>query len=131
MQLDFSVRLDPSQILPSLLFSHPKLRRFTIRFYPMGEILNLLSQVYNTLLVDKNHRNPSAAQAASSLARCALAAIMVSFLENLIDGIGIGWTFTFMGGLCLASTGLFWVDWKWGMKWRQRALAKSRERGHA
>lgn len=77
------------------------------------------SKVYNTLLVDKNHRSPAAAQASSNIVRCTLAAVAVSFLQDLIDAVGIGKTFTFMAGLCLAATGLFLVDYKFGTIWRQ------------
>lgn len=72
--------------------------------------------------MDKNHRTPAAAQAASNIVRCALAAIAVSFLQNMFDAMGVGWTYTLLGGLCLVITGLFFVDYQWGMVWRQRAL---------
>ncbi len=68
------------------------------------------SKIYNTLLVDKNHPTPAAAQAASNLVRCALTAVAVSFLQDMIDAIGIGWTFTLMGGLCLIAVGLLFID---------------------
>lgn len=87
------------------------------------------SQIYNTLLVDKNHRSPAAAQASSNIVRCALAAIAVSFLQDLVDAIGIGWTFTFMGGLCVVALGLFIVDYRWGTSWRQRHLPTAAREG--
>jgi hypothetical protein len=79
-------------------------------------------QIFNTLLVDINHRSPSAATASTSLVRCAMAAIAMAFLEDLIKAVGIGWTFTFMGGLCLICLGLFALDYHKGMSWRQKAL---------
>lgn len=79
-------------------------------------------QIYNTLLVDKNHREPAAAQASSNLVRCTLAAIAVSFLQQLIDRVGVGWTFTLMGGLSLVATGCFAVDYHFGTVWRQQRL---------
>lgn len=72
--------------------------------------------------MDKNHRTPAAAQAASNIVRCALAAIAVSFLQDMIDVMGIGWTYTFLSGLCVVIMGLFWVDYYRGMVWRQRSL---------
>lgn len=80
-------------------------------------------KIYNTLLVDKNYRSPAAAQAASNIVRCSLAAITVSFLQDIIDTMGIGWTFTFMGGLCLVALCLFLIDYHRGTLWRQRSLA--------
>ncbi|KAI1414615.1 multidrug resistance protein [Hypoxylon sp. FL1857] len=92
-----------------------------------GLCMQLDFSVYNTLLVDKNHRNPAAAQASSNIMRCTLAAITVSFLQNLIDTLGIGWTFTFMGGLCLVVVSLFLVDYHKGTQWRQRNASPTQE----
>jgi hypothetical protein len=72
--------------------------------------------------VDINHRSPSAAGASTALVRCGLAAIAVAFLEDMIQAIGIGWTFTFVGGLCFAVLGLFGVEYCKGMEWRREAL---------
>ncbi|KAI1391443.1 multidrug resistance protein [Hypoxylon trugodes] len=87
-----------------------------------GLCMQLDFSVYNTLLVDKNHRTPAAAQASSNIVRCTFAAITISFLQNLIDAISIGWTFTFMGGLCLVVAALFLVDYQVGTRWRQRSI---------
>jgi hypothetical protein len=73
-------------------------------------------------VVDINHRSPSAANASTSLVRCALAAIAIAFLEDMIQAVGIGWTFTFLGGLCLVVLGLFSLEYYKGMAWRQAAL---------
>lgn len=54
-----------------------------------------------------------------------MAAIVVAFLQNLIDALGIGWTYTFMAGLCVIVTGLFLVDYLYGTAWRQKYLSKS------
>lgn len=70
-------------------------------------------KIYNTLLVDKNHRTPTAAQA--SVTSCAV--IAVSFLQDIIDALGIGWTFTFI------VIGIFLIDYKRGMRWRQNGIA--------
>lgn len=86
----------------------------------LGLAMQLDFSIYNTLLVDKNNRTPAAAQASSNIVRCGLAAIVVAFLQNLIDAIGIGWTFTFMGALCVMVMGLFFVDYRQGMIWRQK-----------
>nr|OQO27410.1 hypothetical protein B0A51_05046 [Rachicladosporium sp. CCFEE 5018] len=83
----------------------------------------LLITIYNTLLVDKNPRNPAAAQASSNILRCGFAAIVIAFLEVAFTGIGIGWTFTIMSALCLICLALFAVDYAWGFAWRQLALA--------
>ncbi|KAL4923586.1 major facilitator superfamily domain-containing protein [Aspergillus undulatus] len=92
-----------------------------------GLVMQLDFSVYNTLLVDKNHRSPAAAQAASNIIRGALSAIMISFLQNMIDKIGIGWTFTFQAGLCLMAAVLFLMDYRYGMQWRQKFREKERQ----
>ncbi|OQE43385.1 hypothetical protein PENCOP_c003G04449 [Penicillium coprophilum] len=85
----------------------------------LGLVMQLDFSIYNTLLVDKNNRAPAAAQASSNIVRGAMAAIAVSFLQDMIDKLGIGWTFTFMGGLSLLASALFWIDYEKGAGWRQ------------
>jgi hypothetical protein len=70
------------------------------------------------LLVDINHKAPSAAQASNNIVRCALAAIMVAFLQDMIESIGIGWTFTILGSSNALSTLLYLKDRSSGMAWR-------------
>ncbi|KAI1311516.1 multidrug resistance protein [Xylaria venustula] len=65
-----------------------------------GLVMQLDFSIYNTLLVDKNHRNPSAASASSNIVRCTLGAVIVAFLQDCIKSLGTGGTFTLMGGLC-------------------------------
>ncbi|KAJ4164824.1 hypothetical protein LMH87_006480 [Akanthomyces muscarius] len=96
----------------------------TIQFI-LGMCMQLEFSIYNTLLADKNHRHPAAAQAASNIIRCAFAAIMVSFLDRMIHTFRIGWTFSFMGGLCILVVALFAVDFHFGARWRQHLLSEA------
>lgn len=50
--------------------------------------------------------------------RCTLAPIAVAFLQDMIDRIGVGPTFTFFGCLCSLSGVLFVIERRWGMKGR-------------
>ncbi|TLD28420.1 hypothetical protein PspLS_03372 [Pyricularia sp. CBS 133598] len=77
----------------------------------LGLAMQLSFSIYNTLLVDKNHRTPAAAQASSNIVRCALAAIVVAFLQNILVALGVGWTFTLMGGWCVLIMALFLLDY--------------------
>jgi hypothetical protein len=86
----------------------------------LNGIANLCWQVYNTFLVNKNSTMPVVAQAASNIVRCSLAAISISFLQQMIDKIGIGWTFTFMGALCILALCLIVADYFTGTAWRQK-----------
>lgn len=76
--------------------------------------------INNTLLVDINHRTPATAQGASNIIRCALAAIAVAVLEDMMGRIGVGWTFMLLGFGAMGSGVLYWVDRQWGMKWRTK-----------
>ncbi|KAI1322512.1 multidrug resistance protein [Xylariaceae sp. FL0255] len=92
----------------------------------VGLVMQLDFSIYNTLLVDKNTGNPSAAQASSNIVRCTFAAVLVAFLQQLVDAITIGGTFTLMGGLCIVATLLFLVDFEKGTSWRRKRIAKAR-----
>jgi hypothetical protein len=54
-----------------------------------------------------------------------LAAIAVAFLQDMIDHMGVGWTFTLLGSLCSLSGTLFFVERQKGMKWRLARLASN------
>ncbi|KAK6082569.1 hypothetical protein SCUP515_02324 [Seiridium cupressi] len=87
-----------------------------------GLALQVNFSAFNTLLVDINHKNPAAANASTSVIRCAFAAIAVAYIEDLIQAIGVGWAFTFLGSLSIVVLGLFALEYKNGMMWRQAAL---------
>jgi hypothetical protein len=53
----------------------------------------------------------------------------VSFLQDLVDAVGIGWTFTFMGGLCGIALALFVADYRCGTECRQRHSIPNRTVG--
>ncbi len=80
-------------------------------------------QINNTLLIDINQEAPAAAQASSNIIRCTFAAVDVAVLQDVLDAIGSGWTFTLLGLLCLISIGLCLLIRKKGMKWRARKRA--------
>ena len=60
--------------------------------------------------------------------RCSLAGGGLALLQIFLDSIGIGWTFTFLGGVCLACLGLAWLEWKYGKDWSEAIRAKGTER---
>ncbi|KAK7949339.1 major facilitator superfamily transporter, partial [Apiospora aurea] len=74
--------------------------------------------INNTLVVDINQEAPATAQASFNLVRCVLSAVFVGILQEMIDGIGFGWTFTILGLLCLVSAAFYYVQLKHGMRWR-------------
>lgn len=54
-------------------------------------------KTFNTLLVDINPGNPSAAAASGNIGRCSLAAGGVAAMQPLLESIGTGWFFTLVG----------------------------------
>ncbi|KAK9773028.1 hypothetical protein SCAR479_10358 [Seiridium cardinale] len=87
-----------------------------------GLALQVNFSAFNTLLVDINHKSPAAANASTSLIRCAFAAIAVAYIEDFIQAIGVGWAFKFLDSLSIVVLGLFALEYKNGMVWRQAAL---------
>lgn len=77
------------------------------------------------LLVDVHPSSPSTAQAANSIVRASLAGGGTAVVQILIDAMGVGWTFTLYGGICMACLGIAWLEWAYGKSWRD----KMRERG--
>ncbi len=75
-------------------------------------------QINNTLLIDVNQEAPAAAQASSNIVRCTFAAPAMAVLQNILDAMGSGWTFTLLGLLCLISIGLCLLIRTKEMKWR-------------
>ena len=67
----------------------------------------------------------AAAQASSNTMRCTMAAIVMAFLQDLIDKVGVGWAFVFMGGLCFIALGLFLVDSHRGAARRQQNIRRT------
>lgn len=55
--------------------------------------------------------------------RCTLAAVTIAFLQDLIGAVGIGWTYTLMGGLCGIAMALFCLDYHVGPAWRRKSLS--------
>ncbi|KAI0151726.1 multidrug resistance protein [Xylariaceae sp. FL1272] len=77
---------------------------------------------FNTLLVDINHRAPSSANASTSIIRSAFSAITVAYIEDLFQSVGVGWTFTIIGGFCIISIALLCVEYSKGFTWRTKSL---------
>ncbi|KAI9847100.1 MAG: hypothetical protein M1837_003218 [Sclerophora amabilis] len=84
----------------------------------LGLTVQMCFNVNNTLLIDINHTAPATAQASSNIVRCALAAVAVAVLQDIIDAINVGWTFTLLGSLCSVSALLYLIDRQHGMRFR-------------
>jgi hypothetical protein len=78
----------------------------------------------NALLVDIHPGKAGTAAAANNFTRCLLGAGVSAAIIPMIDGIGIGWTFTIMGGLNFLSLPIVWLIMTKGLKWRAELRAK-------
>lgn len=47
-----------------------------------------------------------------------MAALATGVIHYMIDGIGLGWSFTIFGGSAVLSALLYFVEMKQGMRWR-------------
>lgn len=57
-------------------------------------------------------------------ATASAAAIGVSVLQFILDGMGPGWTFTLFGALGASTAPLLWMEYRWGMRWRTERFEK-------
>jgi hypothetical protein len=42
----------------------------------------------------------------------------------MLDGMGRGWTFTFLSLFLVASSPMLWAVYFWGMQWRQQRIIR-------
>jgi hypothetical protein len=85
-------------------------------------------QTIGTLLTDVHPKSPSTASAANSIVRCLLAGGGLALVQVFIDSIGVQWTFTLFGGVCLGCLGLVWLEWRYGRFWRDTMRERNVER---
>jgi hypothetical protein len=69
-------------------------------------------------VVDICQDAPATAQASFNIVRCTISAAFVAVLEEMISGIGFGWTFTILGSLCLISGVFYFIELRYGRIWR-------------
>jgi len=75
-----------------------------------------------TLLVDLHPKYPARAQAALNIVRCGLSAGGLALLQVVIDGVGVGWCFTILAGVCLSMLFPIWAVHRYGMAWRKATI---------
>lgn len=81
-----------------------------------------------TLLTDLYPKRPAAAQAANNIVRASLAGIGLAVLQIFLDRMGVGWTFTLHGTISMACLGVAWLEWHYGLRWRQSMRKRGVER---
>ncbi|KAF2199006.1 MFS transporter [Delitschia confertaspora ATCC 74209] len=81
------------------------------------------------LLIDLYPESAATVSAALNVCRCLLSAGGTSVIQYMIDAMGLGWCYTFLGLVLIAFTPLTAVVVKWGPKWREeRFLRVERKR---
>lgn len=84
--------------------------------------------VTNVLLIDIHRRRPATATAAGNLVRCLIGAGSSAVINPMIDGMGRGWCFTFIGLFEICLLPCMWVLVKYGPKWRKEKGNAERKR---
>jgi biotin transporter BioY len=56
--------------------------------------------------------------------RYAFAAVVVAFLEDMFQSMGIGWAFTLIAGFIVIAVGLLVFEYCRGLAWRQAAAVE-------
>ena len=74
--------------------------------------------VVTTFMIDCFPKQGASATAALNLVRCLLAAGGTAAVIPMVNGIGVGWAFTLLVGIMLASLSLVWLQMRYGSKRR-------------
>lgn len=80
--------------------------------------------VINTLIVDLYPEAPATATAANNLCRCLFGAIATAVIEDMIKGIGRGWSFTLIALIFTVLSPILWIIQKYGPTWREERRLK-------
>lgn len=54
---------------------------------------------------------------------------MVSAMDPIIKGVGPGWAYVILGGMCIAVTPFLFIEVTYGPKWRENRRRKLAEEG--
>ncbi|KAJ9656137.1 hypothetical protein H2198_005193 [Neophaeococcomyces mojaviensis] len=86
--------------------------------------MSIAFNVTSTLLVDMYPKSPATATAANNLVRCLLGAGATGVVVPMINGMGRGWTFTFLTLFLLITSPMIWANYFYGMEWREQRRVK-------
>ena len=91
-----------------------------IATFVLGWASTSIIGVVTTFLIDCFPKQGASATAALNLVRCLLAAGGTAAALPIVNGIGVGWTFTLLVAIMLASLSLVWIQMRYGSKRRLR-----------
>jgi MFS family permease len=86
------------------------------------------SNTLSSLLVDLFPESPAVATAACNLLRCCLAGGATAAISPMLNSMGWGWCFTFLGLIVLLGLLLLWCDMRWGMEWREERRLRNEKK---
>lgn len=75
-------------------------------------------------MVDIYPTKGASATAALNMVRCLMGAGGTAAVLPIVNGIGIGWTFTLLAGVLIVSLGMAVVQIMMGSQWRRKRLEK-------
>ena len=87
--------------------------------FVIGLCLSGSYDVMCVMLVDLYPESPATATAANNLVRCLLGAVGTATIIQMIEAMGRGWCFTFIGAILTVASPLLWVEVKSGPRWRE------------
>jgi MFS family permease len=92
--------------------------------FVLGWSATSIISLVSTLMVDIYPTKGASATAALNLVRCLIGAGGTAAVLPIANGINVGWTFTLLSGIMLASLGLVVVQVKKGARWRKMRAEK-------
>lgn len=95
--------------------------------FVVGWAATSIISVVSTFMVDVFPKQGASATAALNLARCLLGAGGTAAVLPIVDGIGVGWTFTLQVGIMLVSLSLVWMQMRYGSKRRLRREGRGKD----
>jgi len=92
--------------------------------FVIGLAVVVILNTTQTLLVDLVPDQGSSITACNNIVRCSIGAGMVSVINPILVALGDGWTYTVLGGLCMLTSPLVYVEIRRGPVWRERRRQK-------
>lgn len=130
-RLEFAMYASAIEIVTTLVFGW--CMHFEITFYPPVVMTFFISggaafflSTSSALLVDMFPGDAAASQSCNNMARCLLCAAGLAALQEMMDHMTIGGTFTFMAGLCVLSNFcIIFVIVRYGPKRADQSLVRT------
>ncbi|KAI6153930.1 hypothetical protein BKA82DRAFT_367605 [Pisolithus tinctorius] len=78
-----------------------------------------------TLLVDLLPAHGSSVTACNNLVRCTFGAVCVSVIDLMLNGVGVGWTYTILALISLCTSPMIWLIVRLGPRSRAKRRARN------